>query len=394
MRRLLVLFALAALVLPTSAGAATYEVRGGGFGHGVGLSQYGAQGLALEGRSHERILAHYYTGTELGRVDGERVRVLLQASRPAPATFSNARRASGVRLNPSRTYKAKVNRKSLLVLRTPGRKRFVERFRGPLRIKGERNQLVLGGEALNGVTDGRYRGELELRPGLTGGITAVNDVAIDDYVRGVIPAEMPASWHPEALAAQAVAARSYAIATGGGDVFDQYPDTRSQVYDGMQAELPTTDRAARETAGQVVLHDGEVAETYFFSSSGGHTEDNENVFGGKPIEYLRGVPDPSDENSPRHTWSYSLSAAEIERRLGSFVQGAFRRIEVLEQGASPRIVRAKVHASEGSTTVGGLELQARLGTPDTPTSITRYWDPAEAAAHMPEPLAPAPRPRD
>ena len=90
----------------------------------------------------------------------------------------------------------------------------------------------------------------------------VDAVGLDDYVRGVIAAEMPSSWSPEALKTQAVAARTYAITTNvGGGFYDLYPDTRSQMYRGVSAETPATDAAVAATAGQVVTYNGTPAVT-------------------------------------------------------------------------------------------------------------------------------------
>jgi stage II sporulation protein D len=378
-----VLLALASAAVPAAAlGAAGYEVSGGGFGHGVGMSQYGAHGYALAGWGHRRILSHYYRGTNLASAEDERVRVLLLASRAAPTTFSNAVRARGERLDPERSYTATASRRSKLVVREEGGR--VGRFRAPLRIKGEGDRVRLGGEAMNGVSGGLYRGRLELRPGLSGGVTAVNDVALDDYVRGVIAEEMPASWHSEALRAQAVVARSYALATdAGGDIFDQYPDTRSQVYGGVAAEHDSTNRAVRQTAGRVVTHRGLVAKTFFFSTSGGHTEDVQNIFGGEPIPYLQGVEDRHDDISPYHSWRYTLARGAIEERLGELVRGRFRGVKVLARGASPRIMKARVRGSDGSTRVSGATLQSRLGTYDIPTEVRRDRGASAASADVP-----------
>src|SRR3712207_1326324 len=105
---LVALAALGAAALPASAGAEDFAVRGGGWGHGVGMSQYGAQGYALHGVGYRRILSHYYRRTTLDRVNGRRVRVLLQASRPEPASFSNATGAGGKSLDPDRTYRMRA----------------------------------------------------------------------------------------------------------------------------------------------------------------------------------------------------------------------------------------------------------------------------------------------
>jgi stage II sporulation protein D len=182
-----------------------------------------------------------------------------------------------------------------------------------------------------------------------------------------VAGEMPSSWHIEALKAQATAARSYALATRKRDgVFDLYPDTRSQVYNGVVAETSRTNAAIRSTAGQVVTYDGEPIVTYYFSTSGGKTENVENSFlGADPQPYLRGVSDPYDHISPRHSWRLSFSNRQMDARLGRYSPGRFRRIDVLERGVSPRIVRARVYGSSGSRIITGPALRARLDLYDT-----------------------------
>ncbi len=123
---------------------------------------------------------------------------------------------------------------------------------------------------------------------------------LEDYLRGVVPAESPAVWPAAALQAQAIAARTYAITTNvGGNGFTQYPDTRSQMYRGVIAEKPTSDDAVKATRGQIVTYAGKPVVTYFFSTSGGQTENVENAFrGAKPQPWLKSVDDPFDDVSP------------------------------------------------------------------------------------------------
>ena len=147
---------------------------------------------------------------------------------------------------------------------------------------------------------GRYRGALETVVNESGELNVVNALSVDNYVKGVIPNESPPSWPMEELKAQAVASRSFAL-TGQveGDGYDLYSDTRSQVYKGLESEYTTSDQAEEETAGQVLMYEGQIAETLFSACSGGKTESNENVFGAA-IPYLVGVPDPYDEACPLH----------------------------------------------------------------------------------------------
>ncbi|MGA7705807.1 MAG: SpoIID/LytB domain-containing protein, partial [Solirubrobacteraceae bacterium] len=190
----------------------------------------------------------------------------------------------------------------------------------------------------------------------------VKDIPLETYVRGVVSAEVSASWPMAALEAQAVASRTYAItAHAGGSRFDVYTDDRSQVYKGKAAETSRTNAAVAATAGQIVTYVGQPAITYFFASSGGHTENIQDSFlGSTPEPWLVGVSDPYD-GGPLHRWTQSLSFASAAARLSGLVEGAFEGIEVLERGASPRIVSAEVLGSKGHKVVDGPELAGRLG---------------------------------
>ena len=245
-----------------------------------------------------------------------------------------------------------------------------------LRLRGPGGYTRLGGN---------YRGTMELRANGSG-VMAINIVSLDSYVQGVIPGEMPFNWRPEALKVQAVAARSYALATDrGGSLFDQYSDTRSQVYLGMSAERPSTNAAVRATAGQVVLYHGRVATTYYFSTSGGRTENIEDVWYGSPrTAYLRGVNDPYDGISPRHRWQFRFSASAINSRLGGQCPGTFRRIKILKHGYSPRVVRAQVICSRGKVRASGQTLRSELGLYDTWFTVTRASSKASKSAAGPD----------
>ncbi len=192
----------------------------------------------------------------------------------------------------------------------------------------------------------------------------VVSVPLERYVRGVVAAEMPASWPLAALEAQAIASRTYALTDDqGGARFDVYSDTRSQVYESpptAAAETAASNAAVAATAGQIVLYQGKPAITYYFASSGGMTEDNENSFlGSTPEPWLRGVPDAYETKVS--SWQVSLGFAAAAARLRGLVKGSFRGIEVLKRGVSPRIITAEVLGSGGDSAVSGPELEARLG---------------------------------
>jgi SpoIID/LytB domain protein len=224
--------------------------------------------------------------------------------------------------------------------------------------------MRLMGPALNGVTNGLYRGSIEVRTD-GGGVSSINELDMDSYIRGVVAGEMPSSWPLEALKVQAVAARTYALATAkSSGAFDQYPDTRSQVYRGVTGESVRSDAAVADTARQIVTYNGVPAVTYYFSTSGGHTENVEFSFVGslsKP--WLVGVPDPYDNQSPYHRWTLHYSAVRLDRALGA--PGAFKRLKVLQRGVSPRVVRAQVIGTRGTRNVTGPQVRSALGLRDT-----------------------------
>jgi stage II sporulation protein D len=357
------LFIAATLLLALTAPAAvakpktTFTIRGAGFGHGVGMSQYGAMGYAEHGSSAAQILSHYYSGTALGTTDpNRRVRIQLVADTTS-VSISGARQAGSRKLDPAKTYSVKRRGLTQVDLRSGGKR--LATFTPPLQVAGNDNTVTLGGQ-------GTYRGVLEFAPTLLKGISVVNAVALDDYLQGVVPAESPASWPAEALKAQAIAARTYAITTAKSADFDHYADTRSQVYKGVGIETAATNAAVAATRGQVVTYNGQPVVTYFFSTSGGKTEDVENTtLGNEPKPWLKSVDDAYDGVSPRHRWTTKLTMKSVARKLGGLVQGSFKGIKVTKRGASPRIMTAEVVGSRGSTPTDGATLRAKLGLFDT-----------------------------
>jgi SpoIID/LytB domain protein len=380
-RALLLTLLLALVAMPAAANAATrVVVRGAGFGHGVGLSQYGAYGYAQHGFDYREILSHYYTGTELGRASSRTVRVLLQQRDPY-VRIRGAKRIGGKTTNPKKMYVARTSGSTVVVRNTRGK--LLGRFSGGARATGLGSVQRLMGPAINGVSSGLYRGAIDMLPD-GGGVTAVNAIQLEDYVRGVVPGEMPSSWSTDALKSQAVVARTYALATlKSGAAYDLYPDVRSQVYRGVVAEQASTNAATRSTAGQVVQYNGQTAITYYFSTSGGETENVENAFlGSIPKGWLAGVKDPFDSLSPKHRWTFRFTKSSFKRHLGGYVKGRYKKIKVLTRGVSPRVIRARVYGTRGTTTVSGPTLRARLGTYDSWLYFTNVSSSPAAAIHL------------
>ncbi len=381
--------------LPSSTGGLTalgpsVTFFGRGWGHGVGLSQYGARGRALAGQGAAEILAHYYPGTTIGLVpEGTAVRVLLLDNH-APTAASpltvygrgDAWSISGVaaifpadarlRLVPTTSgtttsWRAIVDAVGAVLHDAPAP--------ADLRVQGVSPAATLQLPARSS-TYGTFRGTLRI---ILSGAKAdvVNELPLESYLRGVVPVEMPTSWPVAARTAQTIAARSYAAARlrPGTSPFDVYDDTRSQVYRGVRAEAAAADAVIAETANQVLYSGTAVASALYHSTAGGATEHNENVYvsatGARvatPVGFLRGSADrdangiPYDATSPHATWqtnTYSLAqlsaifAADSRTNVGTLAA-----LDLRDRGVSGRLVSVTLVGSAGAKTVSGNVLVA------------------------------------
>jgi stage II sporulation protein D len=287
--------ATATTTMTTSPASSVVVFSGHGWGHGLGLSQWGAFGYAKHGWTFDRILAHYYTGTTLGPAPVSTVRVLLASAKAVkiesttPWTVTDAAGAK-LALDPGPlVFKAKLALVDHPELQPP----FTFVSKQPLLV----GKVPYRGK-LNVSSDGKL-------------VQVIDTLGLESYLKGVVPAEMPSAWPPEALKAQAVAARSYALANmTTGRAFDLYGDTRSQVFGGVKVENAATSAAVDATKGQVVLYKGKVADTLFFSTSGGRTASALESTG-LNVPYLVPVADPYDSASPYHDWGPVLVDAAI-----------------------------------------------------------------------------------
>jgi stage II sporulation protein D len=354
---------------------AEFRFSGRGWGHGVGLAQYGAMGYAREeGHGHRWILRHYFPGTTLqDHVTGRRVRVRLRARRTARvrgaarASAGNGRR---IRLDSRATYRFVPTDGDRLEVSNAASGAVRERLRSPVRLTGPR-PLHLLGDAENGRRDGDYRGTLELR-GTGTKVLVVDDVGLERYLAGVVPREMPPTWPSAALRTQAVAARSYALSSLVPDrAFDVFADTRSQVYGGVGAEDPRTTAAVRATRGTIVVFQGQPARTLFHASSGGRTAASDEVFGGDPIPYLRSVDDPYDRLSPHHAWAVTLTREQIAEGLAALrLQGELVDLAVTARTPTGRASLVRVTTTDAQADLGAGRARALLGLRSTWFSIT------------------------
>ncbi|MGH2970713.1 MAG: SpoIID/LytB domain-containing protein [Gaiellaceae bacterium] len=354
---------------------ALFLFSGHGWGHGIGMSQYGAWGYALHGYGYQQILAHYYPGTTIGTTQTTLIRVLLadgkktlKVSSTVPFTLTDTNGvteqipAGALTLTP----KLVVDGRAMMA------------------------PLTFNAGAGGWMTLTRpYRGQIQVDV-VNDKLRAINVVGLEDYLYGVVPAEMPSAWSPPALQAQAVAARSYALATKKiAAPFDEYADSRSQVYLGVSHETAATNAAVDATRGQVVMYAGKVAATYFFSSSGGETESIADGWGVAPVPYLVSVPDPFDVLSPYHNWGpVPISAKTFANALK--VKGSILDLQTTTDPAG-RVSRVSVitlpSLSVGSTSAqsfGGGTVSGALGLRSTWFSVSMM------SLQQPAPVAPVP----
>ena len=331
--------------------ATTFVVSGRGWGHGVGMSQYGALGFANEGWTYDRILAHFYTGAELGPSPVARVRVLVAEARPSVTVRSPV--PFRVRDVFGKTYPLAAGDVVL------GPKLRVNVNGAPTELAGP--ILFLPGSAPLEV-DRPYRGQIEVAV-TTQKLNAINIVGLEQYLAGVVPQEMPSAWPEEALKAQAVAARSYALAHRlGGKGFDLYADVRSQVYGGVRGEHARATAAIEATAGEVLLWEGKPLDALFHSTSGGRTLDAVEVFG-KPVPYLAGVDDPHSALSPVHRWG-PTPVAEATIRKGLKLRAPVTALK-LTRGPSGRVTSVQAVTASGTSKVSGASLRFAAGLRST-----------------------------
>lgn len=359
--------ALLLLLLASAASAGTtFTITGRGWGHGVGMSQWGAYGLAKQGKGYREILQHYFTGIGFKTIDNPIVRVRLRSGLGAARLTCDAAYTVQGSAKPF-TIPAKT---AATITYASGRYRVVagswsRSFSSAVTFTPSKGNLRVLTASDIGKT-GAYRGTVRIVR-VDGRLMIVNHVPMESYLRGVISREVDPDWPAEVLKAQACAARSEAEWNRRAKKanWDVYCDWHTQVYGGVGYEAKRTDAAIVATAGIVPAYNGTAILAVYFDCSGGQTEDVKNVWGGD-YPYLKAVDDPTDEVAPLHTWGpLRRSAAQLTAALGSSCKGTLKAITVTKRGKSPRIVWANVVGSGGTTKVSGDTLRWQLGLNST-----------------------------
>lgn len=348
----------------------SFTLRGSGWGHGWGMSQYGAYGAARAGLTWRQILGFYYPGTTRTTLpSGSTIRVWVTSDndgslRVLPTSGLQVQDSSGGRFPvPTGTeYTSwRITRSGSgyrLSYRTSD-DRYIDQSTGlssstwSFSSSSRTVSVVLPSGSVRA-----YRGSLALIKWGSSGRT-VNRVLVEDYVRGVVPAEMPTSWAPDAVRAQAVAARSYGVrlrSVARQSGYDLCDTTACQVYRGVAVETSRGDAAVRATAGVILTYRGAVALTQFASSNGGHSAQGDHP-------YLAPKPDPYDGAVRSQAWNKTVTAAQIAQRWPGV--GTVRGIQVTTRdGAGAwggRVRSVAIHGSRATFTVSGSTFQSRFG---------------------------------
>jgi SpoIID/LytB domain protein len=355
----------------------TVTATGHGWGHGHGMSQYGAQGAARQGLSYASILAFYYPGTSLASLAGK-IRVLITEDTDNNTTVRHRSHLRVFDTGNGRTYKLRTKRTPRVWrLRTVrGQTRLYYRTGSwHLYRTGGRAALTGAGEFRAGgpltlrlpAGDVRYRGGLRYVNGDT-----VNVLAMEKYLKGVVPSEMPPSWKPAALQAQAVAARTYAARARADNAagYHHLCDTsHCQVYKGYDNEWSTTNAAVDATAGRVLTYQGVPAFAQFSASSGGWTSD-----GGYP--YLKARQDVYDKpadpvlhiGDPHFDWTTTIDVAKLQALYGA---GTVQSIQVTQREGNRtfanggRVEMVELSGTNGKKVITGSTFRSQLGLKST-----------------------------
>lgn len=219
----------------------------------------------------------------------------------------------------------------------------------------------------------KYRGDILLQSMAESDVTVINELSLDEYLYGVVASEMSPSWPLEALKAQAVAARNYAIATMGkhnSQGFDLCSGEHCQAYKGMEKENSNIIQAVDATCGKILAYEGKAITAFFHSTSGGHTEDSENIWGTR-TEYIRGVDDPYSMGSPNDNWVLDMNKSEISEKLAKANAdvGEIIDIRILEVSQYGRVLCLEIKGTKDTKTFEKEKVRSILGT----TTLKSIW---------------------
>lgn len=350
-----------------------FYVQGkGGYGHGVGMTQFGAKGMAEQEYKYDEIIKYYYTGVNIEKRNTDNVNIKVKISLDLGSPDINITSDQPY----SVVYKTKDNDTEQIVenqIACPAQSTTSFKYMdGNIVITNDKviddstqlPQTIVSIDAvrvipsdtgvLSYINKGNplpYAGEFKIYPNNSSkNLDLINILPLEEYLRGVVPAEMPSSWHEEALKAQTLAARTYALRRiSDKKIFDVYDSTLSQAYKGLSVVNDKVDNLIKATKGEVVTYNGGLADTVYSASAGGYTVDSTFAWGGSDVPYLKGKPDPYDNSEyATYWWNVNITRDQISSAYPQV--GVVLNVEITNK-MFDRPVELKITGTKGTIVV-------------------------------------------
>jgi len=350
-----------------------FYVQGkGGYGHGVGMTQFGAKGMAEQEYKYDEIIKYYYTGVNIEKRNTDNVNIKVKISLDLGSPDINITSDQPY----SVVYKTKDNDTEQIVenqIACPAQSTTSFKYMdGNIVITNDKviddstqlPQTIVSIDAvrvipsdtgvLSYINKGNplpYAGEFKIYPNNSSkNLDLINILPLEEYLRGVVPAEMPSSWHEEALKAQTLAARTYALRRiSDKKIFDVYDSTLSQAYKGLSVVNDKVDNLIKATKGEVVTYNGGLADTVYSASAGGYTVDSTFAWGGSDVPYLKGKPDPYDNSKyATYWWNVNITRDQISSAYPQV--GVVLNVEITNK-MFDRPVELKITGTKGTIVV-------------------------------------------
>jgi stage II sporulation protein D len=232
-------------------------------------------------------------------------------------------------------------------------------FGNNVKIKPTKNSFI-------NIDKKDYRGDIEILRDDKNGLLVINELDVEDYLKGVLNEEISAKWHPEAIKAQAVVARTYALyqkENRKDNLYHMEATTLDQVYGGARREDERTNNAVENTREIVLTYEGKLAKAFYHSISGGATEDVIDVWGGDENNYLKSIKCNFDKDAPNYQWEIEIDTVDLEIILsknGIKLDG-IQSIEPVTFTSSGRVAELQIIHKNGTKKISGVNFRKMIG---------------------------------
>lgn len=341
-----------------------FSFTGRGYGHAVGMTQYGAEGMAEKGYAYKSILKYYYTGVDITR----------RATTNSSINVALKQNISNINISSNNDYSVSDLNTHIKLFDLPANSSTIIQFKNGNYIisnSGTNNietttasgiELSTTDSAVLMVKGNSYLGTIDIsrNNSTNNNVDVINNINIELYLRGVIPSEIYSNWKPEAIKAQILASRTYAmrqIRLNTSRKFDVYDNELSQVYKGESIDNSQIDKLIDNTIGEVITYKGDLIDALFSASAGGQTVDASFVWG-IDIPYLKGKPDPYDKSIySSNWWKYKIKRVALEKLFPKV--GAIYKLSITSKKfLRPTLI--KITGSKGNLTISSPRFRDKL----------------------------------